>query len=43
MSAAHNVGANVVIAAADGGTLTLKNMTTTMLATMAANFTFHAG
>jgi hypothetical protein len=40
--AATNVGANVVISAADGDTLTLLNMTTTALAGMGGNFTFHA-
>ncbi|MCI4678321.1 hypothetical protein K9U39_08040 [Rhodoblastus acidophilus] len=37
-----NMGANVLISAADGDTLTLKNMDVTTLAGMAANFTFHA-
>ncbi len=39
--AAQNVGANVVITAGDGDTLTLNNMTKTTLAGMSANFAFH--
>ena len=41
-NAAAQSGASVVIAAPDGDTLTLKNMTTTTLAGMSANFAFHA-
>ena len=39
--AAKQSGASVVITAADGDTLTLKNLTTATLAGMAGNFTFH--
>jgi uncharacterized repeat protein (TIGR03803 family) len=39
---AQNLGADVVITAADGDTLTLKNMTTAALAGMSANFAFPA-
>ena len=42
MNAAQNVGASVVVTATDGETLTLRNMTTTTLATMGGSFTFHA-
>jgi autotransporter passenger strand-loop-strand repeat protein len=41
LGAAQNQGANVVITAGDGDTLTLNNMTKTQLTGMAANFTFH--
>ena len=42
-SAATQSGANVLITAtSDGDTLTLKNMTTSTLAGMSNNFTFHA-
>ena len=41
-NAATQSGANVVIAASDGDTLTLKNMNTAQLAVMTGNFTFHA-
>jgi ELWxxDGT repeat protein len=41
LGAAQNQGANVVITASEGDTLTLNNMTKTQLAGMAANFTFH--
>jgi T5SS/PEP-CTERM-associated repeat protein len=41
-NAAVQAGANVVITATDGDTLTLKNMTTSTLAGMSSNFTFHA-
>jgi hypothetical protein len=41
-SAASQSGANVLITASDGDTLTLKNMTTGTLAGMSSNFTFHA-
>ena len=34
-------GANVVVTAADGDSLTLRNMTATTLAGMAGTFTFH--
>ena len=42
MKDAANVGGNVAITAADGDTLTLKNLTTGTLATMSAGFSFHA-
>jgi hypothetical protein len=41
-NAATNSGANLVITAADGDTLTLDYLSTTALAGMAANFTFHS-
>lgn len=41
-NAAVQSGANVMITATDGDTLTLKNMTTATLAGMQSNFTFHA-
>ena len=41
-NAAVQSGANVLITAADGDTLTLKNLTTTALAGMASDFTLHA-
>jgi hypothetical protein len=40
--AATQSGANVLITASDHDTLTLKNLTTTALAGMSGNFTFHA-
>jgi hypothetical protein len=42
LSGAQNVGANVVITAPTGDTLTLDNMTTTALAANPGDFTFHA-
>ena len=39
---AANVGSDVVISAADGDTLTLKNMTKTLLASMSSDFVFHS-
>ena len=39
---AANSGSNVLITASDGDTLTLKNMSTTQLAAMTGNFTFHS-
>jgi hypothetical protein len=41
-SAASQSGANVLITASDGDTLTLKAMTTAALGGMHSNFTFHA-
>jgi hypothetical protein len=41
-SAASQSGANVLITASDGDTLTLKAMTTATLAGMSSNFAFHA-
>jgi hypothetical protein len=41
LSGAQNVGANVVITAPTGDTLTLSNLTTTTLAGLSADFTFH--
>ena len=40
-AAAVQSGANVVITATDGDTLTLKNMTLSTLAGLSNNFTFH--
>jgi autotransporter passenger strand-loop-strand repeat protein/uncharacterized repeat protein (TIGR03803 family) len=42
LSGAQNVGANTVITATNGDTLTLANMTTSALAANQADFTFHA-
>ena len=42
LSHAENSGANVVISATDGDTLTLKNMTLSTLAGLSNNFTFSA-
>ena len=41
MNAARDVGADVVIKAGDGDTLTLSNLNTARLAGLAADFTFH--
>jgi hypothetical protein len=42
LAGAQNVGANTVITATNGDTLTLANMTTTALAANPGDFTFHA-
>jgi hypothetical protein len=42
LSGAQNVGANTVITAPTGDTLTLANMTTSTLAANPGDFTFHA-
>ena len=42
MSAATNSGSNVVITAADGDTLTLKNMNVATLSGLSSDFKFHA-